>query len=464
MEDLTYDYTFMMADTVGEHGATEAELEALRPTLEKIHQDFLYQKDNDQLGFTRLPYESATVQAVQKLADEVRRDFSALVVLGIGGSDLGARALHAALNHKYYNELPGQTHKLYFAGANTDAKELADLVDILDWETTAINVISKSGDTVETMSAFVYLRQKLVEAVGLEAAAEHIIVSTDAEKGSLRSIVEREGYRSLVVPADVGGRFSVLSSVGLFPAAYVGINIQALLDGAAEMDERVTAAPVMQNPAMVYAALQYLANTKRQQPLSVLMPYADGLQGVAMWYRQLWAESLGKEVDKSGKKVYVGPTPIASVGATDQHSQVQLYMEGPFDKVITLVRVEESSRSVLLTDGFDQLPEIDYLKGVELNDILLAEAQSTAMALAHNGRANGSIALPQLNEQTLGQLLYFFELATAYSGDLYAIDAYNQPGVELGKQLMYAQMGRKGYGDKLKDFEHLMMPKKKYEV
>ncbi len=464
MEDLTYDYTFMMADTVGEHGATEAELAALVPTLEKIHQDILYQKDNNQLGFTRLPYDSLNIQQVQQLANEVRRDFATLVVLGIGGSDLGARALHAALNHKFYNQLPGQTHKLYFAGANTDAKELADLVDILDWENTALNVISKSGDTVETMSAFVYLRQKLVETVGEKAAAEHIIVSTDAKKGSLRSIVDREGYRSLVVPADVGGRFSVLSSVGLFPAAYVGINIQALLDGAAQIDERTTAVPVKQNPAAIYAALQYVANTKRHQNISVVMPYADGLHALAMWYRQLWAESLGKEVDRDGKKVYTGPTPIASIGATDQHSQVQLYMEGPYDKVITLIRIEEATRSVLLTDGFTQLPEVDYLKGVELNDILLAEAQSTAIALAHNSRPNGTIHLPRLNEQSLGQLLYFFELATAYSGELYNIDAYNQPGVELGKQLMYAQLGREGYTNTLKDFEHLMNPKKRSEV
>lgn len=464
MEDLTYDYTFMMSDTVGEQGATEAELEALMPKLEKIQQDYLYQKDNDELGFAQLPYESASIQAIQTLAQEVRRDFSTLVVLGIGGSDLGARALHSALNHRYYNELPGQTHKIYFAGANTDAKDLADLADILDWENTAINVISKSGDTVETMSAFIYLRQKLIEAVGEDAATEHIIVSTDAKAGSLRAIVEREGYRSLVVPANVGGRFSVLSSVGLFPAAFVGINIQALLDGAADFDESISVLPAKLNPALIYAALQFLANTKRGQSISVLMPYADGLSGLAMWYRQLWAESLGKADDLSGKKVYVGPTPIASVGATDQHSQVQLYMEGPFDKVVTFISAEESTRSILLAEGFDALQEVDYLQGVELNDILLAEAQSTAMALAHNNRPNGTIRISQINEHSLGQLIYFFELATAYSGSLYHINAYNQPGVELGKQLMYAQLGRKGYEDKLKDFEHLLAPKKKYEA
>jgi glucose-6-phosphate isomerase len=462
-EQFLYDYTFMMADSVGEHGATEQELAELQPRLEQIQQDFLAAKDNNELGFAMLPFDDGMVTKVQQLAKQVRQEFSTLVVLGIGGSDLGARALHQALNHTFYNQLDNQNHRLFFAGDNTDPKELADLLDVLDLEQTAFNVISKSGDTVETMSAFVYLRQKLAEAVGEENVAKHIIVSTDAEKGSLRTIVNREEYRSLVVPANVGGRFSVLSTVGLFPAAYVGIEIADLLAGAAEMDEQMAAAPVAQNPAMLYAALQYLGYTKRHQSLSVVMPYADGLRGVAMWYRQLWAESLGKKEMLNGQVVNSGPTPIAAVGATDQHSQVQLYMEGPFDKLITFITVTESSRSVLLADGFDAVPELAYLQGAELNDLLLTEANSTAIALAHNQRPNGTIVLPKLDEFYLGQLLYFFEVACAYSGALYEIDTYNQPGVELGKQLMYGQLGKKGYETVMEPFEHLLHPPKRYQ-
>ena len=464
MEDLQYDYTFMMADTVGEHGASSDELSQLLPELEKAHQDFLHKKDNNQLGFTQLPYDVQTAQKVNALAEQARKDFSALVVLGIGGSDLGARALHSALNHAYYNQLSNQTHKIYFAGANTDAKELADLLDILDLETTAINVISKSGDTIETMSAFVYLRQRLIEAVGYEQAADHIFVTTDEKSGSLRSIVDREGYHSLTIPSNVGGRFSVLSTVGLFPAAFVGINIDELLGGAVEMDEQLTAAPALQNSAVVYAGLQFLAYTKRQQTMSVLMPYASGLQGVAMWYRQLWAESLGKKLDNQGKEVNIGPTPIAAVGATDQHSQVQLYMEGPFNKTITFIEVEEHSRNVLLDGDFAGIAELEHLKGVELHELLTTESQSTAMALAHSQRPNGTIKLPQVTEYYLGQLFYFFEVATAISGYLYNINAYNQPGVELGKQLMYAQLGREGFADKLNEYSHVMNPAKKYIV
>lgn len=489
-EQLIYDFTFMMSDVVGEHGATAAELKELQPRMEEIHDQFLKQKDNKELGFAELPYDTQTLAQVQDLANRVRSDFSTLVVLGIGGSDLGARAVHSALNHKFFNEIailqqksnqtaeggaanyedkattynPQPATQLYFAGDNTDPRALADLVDVLDFEHTAINVISKSGDTIETMSAFVYLRQKLADVVGEEQVAEHIIATTSASKGSLHEIAEREGYSQLVVPENVGGRFSVLSSVGLFPLAYAGINIEQLLAGAFEMDERLMVAPAERNPAMIYAVLQYLGNTKRGQNVSVMMPYADGLRGVGQWYRQLWAESLGKAKNMAGDTVNVGQTPVAAVGATDQHSQVQLYIEGPFDKLLTLITVEDTERSILLDGDLDHLPELQFLEGVELNEILLGEAQSTAMALAHNGRPNGTIRLPRLNEFYLGQLLYLLEVACVYAGELYGINAYDQPGVELGKQLTYAQLGRKEFADKLEELSDLAKPKKQYVV
>ncbi len=456
--NFTYDYTFMMQDTVGEHGIAEQQLADLQPQLDQAHQDFLYAKDNDQLGYTALPFDIQTLNQVKKLANQVRQQFSTLVVLGIGGSDLGTRALHAALNHAYYNQLPNQTHKLYFAGANTDPKELADLLDILDLQQTAIFVVSKSGDTIETMSTFAYFRQKLIDQVGLDQSAQHIIVATDVEKGSLRAIVNQQGYRSLVVPANVGGRFSVLTSLGLFPAAYVGIDIEQLLAGAADMDERLVSSPTSQNPALLYAGLQFLANTHNHQPISVLMPYGEGLRSFAFWYRQLWAESLGKKQNNDGKVVNTGPTPIASVGATDQHSQVQLYNEGPFDKVVTFIVVDEAPRSLTIDQSADHLEQLSYLEGVEFNELLTTEAKSTAIALTKNGRPNATIHLTNLDEYSLGQLIYFFEVATTYSGSLYNIDAYNQPGVELGKQAMYALMGRPGHQDALADFADLLNP------
>lgn len=439
---LAYDYTNMMSDRIGQHGISEEELNQLQPQLDQVHQEWLYAKDNNQLGFTRLPYQEEELSQIKKLADQVAKQFSTLVVLGIGGSDLGARALQSALNHTYYNQLPNQTRKLYFAGANTDPKELADLIDILDLEQTALFVVSKSGGTIETMAAFVYLRQKLIDQVGLEQHTQHIIVATDPDKGSLRAIVTEQQYRSLPIPSDVGGRFSILTAVGLFPAAYVQIDIEALIQGAQDLDQHLLALPAHQNPALLYAGLQYLANTQHQQNISVLMPYAEGLRDVAMWYRQLWAESLGKAVNLDGQPVNVGPTPIASLGATDQHSQVQLYNEGPFDKVITLIKVEESSRSLVINQASSPLEQLSYLEGLELNEILTSEATATALALAHNGRPNATISLPQVDEYHLGQLFYFFEVATAYSGSLYHIDAYDQPGVELGKHIINHLIGQ----------------------
>ena len=356
------------------------------------------------------------------------------------------------------------SRQLYFAGANTDPRELADLLDILDLSKTAINVISKSGDTLETMATFVLLRDRLIEAVGEDAAKKHIIVSTDAKTGSLRAIVTREGYRSLVVPADVGGRFSVLSAVGLFPAAFVGIDVTALLAGAVSMDERLTATTGLDNPALVYAGLQYLANVTKGEHLSVLMPYAEGLRGVALWYRQLWAESLGKKLNIQREEIFTGPTPIAAVGATDQHSQVQLYNEGPFDKVTTFIRVNEWSRSLVLPDDMKGLVELDYLRSIEFGELITSEAQATALALAQSGRPNGTLMMPQLNEESLGGLLYFFEVACAISGTLYGIDAFNQPGVEAGKKAINALMGRAGYEHHLTQLEPLLHPKKTYQA
>jgi glucose-6-phosphate isomerase len=302
----------------------------------------------------------------------------------------------------------------------------------------------------------------LTEVVAGEVA-EHIIVLTDAKKGSLRQIVEREGYQSLVVPAEVGGRFSVLSTVGLFPLAYAGIDIDQLLAGARDMDERLVSSPLTQNPSLLYAGLQFLAY-QQGQPLSVLMPYATGLRGIAQWYRQLWAESLGKKFTQDGELTNSGPTPIAAVGATDQHSQVQLYTEGPYDKVITFIGVEEFSRSAVLPEEMDGLEELSYLQRLEFGELIETERQATAMALAANGRPNASILLPRLDEFSLGELIYFFEVATAYSGMLYNINTYDQPGVETGKQNMYALLHKPGFEALAKELEPWINPSKTYRA
>jgi glucose-6-phosphate isomerase len=400
-------------------------------------------KRDGALGFAKLPYQSDEDLAdLKKLASEVREEFKCVIVVGIGGSDLGARAVHRALNHQFYNLR--ETPRLFFLGDTTDPVAIREVLDVVDLQETAVIVISKSGNTVEQMSTFVYLRQLLLEAVGEERSRKHLIILTDAEKGTLREIVELEGYRSLPVPGDVGGRFSVLTNVGLFPLAIAGIDIDLLLAGAKAMDEYDTKQAATENELFHYALLQ-IEHYQHGRPISVLMPYSYGLREVGFWFRQLWAESLGKKVDLQGSVVHVGPTPIAAVGPTDQHSQVQLYMEGPADKVFTFITVQEPKVNMTLPESYADKEGVAYLKGHSFNEILLAEQRATAHALEEEGRPSCTITLPVLTAKEVGELLYFFEMATAYAGALLDINTYDQPGVEIGKQYMYGLMGRPGY-------------------
>jgi glucose-6-phosphate isomerase len=394
-----------------------------------------------------LPYQD--ISELLSTAEAVRQRFKNFVVLGIGGSALGAIALQNALLHPYYNQLPDGTRggpHLYVLD-NIDPDWLAGLLDVLDPTETCFNVITKSGDTAETMAQFLWARELLIGRLGPERYRENVIATTDATKGSLRPLVDQEGFTSFVVPDGVGGRFSVLSPVGLLPAAVMGMDVRELLAGAAYAD-RISQSPYLwQNAVLMYALTQYLAY-RRGKPLSVMMPYAQGLRTLADWYAQLWAESLGKETDRQGQVVNVGPTPIKALGATDQHSQVQLYIAGPHDKIFTFITVDAFGQQLAIPawlGGPAGQSAVDYLGGHSFNELLAAEVEGTALALAEAGRPSATFRLPKVNAFTVGQLLYMLEVATAISGELYDINAFDQPGVEAGKVRAYALLGRPGY-------------------
>jgi glucose-6-phosphate isomerase len=288
------------------------------------------------------------------------------------------------------------------------------------------------------------VRQWLEQALG-PAATRHLVFTTDAKKGALREIAEREGIAALEVPSDVGGRFSVLSPVGLLPAALVGIDIEGLLAGARQALTRAEPDDLLRNPAALWAALHWAADTSLGARIHVLMPYTDRLREFAEWFRQLWAESLGKATDRRGQPVHVGPTPIGAVGPTDQHSQVQLFMEGPYDKVVTFIGVERFAEDVTIPAREGMPADLAYLGGHSLGELLQAEYLATAAALGRMGRMNCSLHLLELTPAALGEAIMFFQLATGYAGIWYGIDPFDQPGVELGKRLTYAAMGRPGY-------------------
>jgi len=296
------------------------------------------------------------------------------------------------------------------------------------------------------MSQYLIVVEYLEKRLGQKAKG-HIVATTSEDSGNLIKIAKEKGYKTFYIPSSVGGRFSVLSPVGLLPAAVVGIDIAALLDGAKKIDEVCRKTVFKNNPALLTATLMYMAY-RNGANISVMMPYSFGLRTISDWYCQLWGESLGKAENRLGEKINVGQTPVKALGVTDQHSQVQLYVEGPFDKVVTFIRVENFRSDVVIPNGCETYPDVNFLCGHSLAELTNAEQKSTEYALKKAGKINWTITIDKIDEFNIGGLMYFFQMQTAYMGELLNINAYNQPGVEEGKNAAYAILGRTGYEEK----------------
>ncbi len=445
---LVLDYGNMLAHRLGGRGVDPDRLDGLAGRFREIHGEVESRRASGELGFYGLLDPSDLVAQIQTFADGPGQAFENVVVLGIGGSALGALALLHALRGRDWNEGSAEDREHYprlFVLDNVDPDTVAGLLGRIDVRRTLFNVVSKSGTTAETMSQFLVVRERLRQALDdPDGVRRHLLFTTDPESGVLRRIAADEGVVTLPVPPNVGGRFSVLSAVGLLPAAMVGIDAGALLEGARAMDERCRSDALHENPAALFAALQWLADREAGAPIHVMMPYSDRLHSVADWFRQLWAESLGKRTSRTGEDVYTGPTPVKALGATDQHSQVQLYMEGPFDKTVTFLAVARRSRDVRIPELYHEIEALGYLGGHTLGELLDAERRATAAALTERGRMNMTVMLPRLDESAVGELLMMLEIATVYAGALYDVDPLDQPGVELGKRLTYGLMGRPG--------------------
>ena len=429
------------------HGVSRADLEAISPALTESLAAVLAQWDAGKLGYTALPVREDYRDSVMALVDKHLERTTDLVVLGIGGSALGNIALQAALNPSTYNLDParGPGSPRLFVLDNVDPALVAETLDLLGdrLDTTLVNVISKSGETAETAAEFMIFRQVLLDHFG-DDDASHIVATTDAARGTLHDIATEEGYDTLVVPDDVGGRFSVLAPVGLFSAAMCGIDIDALLIGAREMARVVRNGEPMSNPAAVLAGIKFLSMTDRGKPIHVMMPYANRLYSLADWYRQLWAESLGKAVDRTGAVVNVGPTPVKALGATDQHSQVQLYREGPNDKLTIFLEVVDPGLDVAIPEVLTDVQGLAYLGGSSLATLLASEKTATEYALAASDRPSVTIRFDAVDPESVGAFIFFYEFVTSLMGELLNINAYDQPAVRLGKDATFALMGRPG--------------------
>ena len=457
---IKVDYNNMMKPFVGEkEGFSEEDFVRGAKVINSAYKRVKENRGTGMMGWTELPYNQKEVVAdILAEAKKIRKKFDNFVVLGIGGSALGPIAAFQALCHLRHNELSKSRRKYpkLYVEDNVDPERMNALFDVLDLEKTMFNVITKSGSTSETMAQYLIIMDALKKKFG-DRACEHMIATTSANKGNLIKIAKSEGLKTFYIPDGVGGRFSELCPVGLLPAAVCGIDVKAMLAGAAYMDKLCKEKNVRKNPALLCAFLEYSA-MERGKNVSVMMPYADSLRFIADWYCQLWGESLGKAEDLDGNKIYAGQTPVKALGVTDQHSQIQLYREGPFDKVITFIGVENYRNDVAISEGCEDIPDVNFLSGHTMGELITAERKATEYALTTANRLNFTILLPEVNAFTVGQLLYLFEMETAFCGAMLNIDTFNQPGVEGGKNATYALFGRRGFEKTREEMERA--PKK----
>jgi glucose-6-phosphate isomerase len=441
---IRYDWSNLRADVVGSgQGLTPADLGSHREVARSAAEAIGKRLDSGEFGFAALPGDRRTLAAVERYARAQRR-FQSVLLLGIGGSALGPFSLDALVNGPRpfrRRKVPAELWVL----DNVDPLILGRALEQLDPRRTLVLVITKSGETGETMAQFLIVYDWLRRKLGAKGAAKQVAAVTDPKKGDLLSIARAEGFALFHVPPNVGGRFSVLTPVGLLPAALVGVNVKKLLAGAGSVVAACRRPELDSNPALQFALHQYLLDTRYGKHIQAIYCYSNALWALAFWYRQLWVESLGKRTDRKKREVNVGQTCAEALGVTDQHSQSQLYMEGPRDKVIVFWEVERDPYTIRIPKLFPQHTATGYLGGHTLNELFRAEKLATEMALTEVGRPNCNFVFPVADEYHVGQMMMLMEFATAYAGEFYDINAFDQPGVQLGKDLTYALLGRAGF-------------------
>ena len=432
----------------GANGVTPAELEEIAPRVSGMHKILRDERTSGKYGFYDLYKDDAVFNDIREKAAAFA-GFENLVILGIGGSALGITALNTALNPPYYNAQPRRGRRgapRLFVMDNIDPVTFKAMLKLCPPKKTLYNVISKSGETAETITQLMILVDLLEKTVGAGEIKRHLVVTTspkgpNAPKSLLHPVADAYNLVSFSIPLNVGGRFSVFSPVGMFPAALLGMDLEAMRAGCAAMDARCSLDSLEDNPAYLRAAFHYLLDTRKGKTMSVMMPYADGLRDVADWYSQLWAESLGKQKDLDGRDVFAGQTPVGALGATDQHSQVQLYREGPNNKVFNVIEVAKFGANLKIADTLPQVPGLDYLREKSMNRLMAAELRGTMDALKASARPVIQVTLPVLNAHTVAQFLYMMEVETAVAGRLYGVNTFDQPGVEEGKRIARRLMG-----------------------
>lgn len=451
---IQFDETNMLAGMAGEaHGISRSEIGQHQPRALEALAAFRAKSEAHEQGFPHLPFQTETIKEVRAYAESVRGSFDTVCLVGIGGSALGAWALDCGIRgpHPVQGAFSPAHPRLVILD-NVDPAFTSAALQCMHPRKTLVVVVAKSGSTAETVATFLIVRDWLRQALKAKTAAR-IAAVTSAGRGDLLELAKRENYRTFYLPNNVGGRFSVLSAVGLLPAALIGVDIRKLTRGAAAMTHLAWQPDLGVNLALRAALCHWLLWTRKNKTIQVAFPYSNHLWGTAFWFRQLWAESLGKATNRPGATVHTGQTPVAALGTTDQHSQVQLYIEGPNDKVFSFWAVEKFPDTGRIPKERWNLPAFDALAGQSLAKLIDVERRATAAAMIEAGRPNCTFTLQKVDEEHLGAFLQLMEFETAFMGELLDINAFDQEGVELGKKFTFGLMGRKGYEEYRTQFE-----------
>lgn len=451
MTHIKFDYSKALS-FFGEH-----ELEYLRDAVKVAHHS-LHEKTGqggEFTGWVELPteYDQEEFSRIQKAADKIKSDSDVLVVIGIGGSYLGAKAAIDMLSHSFYNLLSKEkrtTPQILFVGNNLSSSYMKELCDVLEGKDWSVNVISKSGTTTEPAVAFRMFRKLLEEKYGVDEARQRIYATTDREKGALKTLSLSEGYESFIIPDDVGGRFSVLTAVGLLPIAVSGADITEMMKGAVQAVEELSESELDQNIAYQYAAVRRVLYNQGKT-IEMLVNYEPGLQYFSEWWKQLFGESEGKD-----RK---GIFPASANFSTDLHSLGQYVQEGRRDLFETVIKVETPRQEQIIEEDAADLDGLNYLAGKTIDFVNQKAFEGTLLAHTDGGVPNLIVTIPKMDAYSFGYLVYFFEKACAMSCYLLGVNPFDQPGVEAYKVNMFALLGKPGYEDKKQELEERLTSK-----
>ncbi|HWR07233.1 glucose-6-phosphate isomerase [Sporomusa sp.] len=470
-------FTLDVTNLYGADRVTAEDIAGLSERLKAAHQAIQHMRTTGEIRghlskdgkpepvlFSQLPYVQAgnlnnpeSIARLKAFGQSQRHRVDVVISFGIGGSYLGNKVLFDVHCGEFWNSKSSEARqgypKLHFSGNNIDPRRTAELIEHITDEAkrkamhagptdqvyrVTLVVISKSGSTLDTMSTFMVVYDALKQAA--PAITVEVVAVTDPAEGEQETLLHRlatqQGWPMFSVPDGVGGRFSIFSEVGLVTAACIGFDIDAFLAGSRSMDEACQSADIWQNPAMLNAALKYLAAANHGRDIEVFMPYADYLKAVAEWYIQLLAESLGKRTNRNGQEVYYGRTPTVAVGTTDMHAQTQLHQDGKRDKLVQFVQVGRWQQDAVIPNSFPSAAKLADIAALRLSQALDAAREANAAALVNDNRFNANFLLPQMNAYHLGELLYLLALSVAYEGELANVDAFDQPGVEAYKRLL----------------------------